>query len=142
MTEIKEQIHKEIDEQLSDPAMLLAAAEPDSAALKYKYFAADVIAENYSGKYIQGLACACQCFLNARLIHRDGDIDANKVLLGDYFTALIAGFDLPEDSYELLEKFADFTIKEIELDQSGEEEASFIKRYGELFKEIAGGMDE
>ena len=112
---------------------------------KYRYFAADIIAENYTGDQLLNFACACQCFLFSRLAHFGCGTDfASKTLIGDYFASLVPQFEIKKNAAALTELFSNFAIGEISqmLKDEPEDDENFSARYEELFAKAAGVMNE
>ena len=140
MIERTRELYKEIDEQLGDAFGLMELFGIEPIKRELRYFAADVIADCYEGRYRKGLTCACQCFLDSRLVHAAADgIQSGHVLIGDYFIGKIADFELPEDAGHILELFAACVEEEA---GSMNMETFDRARYETLFRNAATEMKE
>lgn len=134
-------IHKEVDKNLRDQYLAMKAFQVPDIPKEYRYFAADIIAGQYKGKYVSGLACACQSFMNSRLVHMDSsEMTSERVLIGDYFAGQILGFELPDNRFEILDKFASFV--EDEVCETEEAQAVDLKKFEKLFREVAEVANE
>lgn len=155
MNEVLDKIHSVIDQNVEDPFLFLHMERPEEAYGKLKYFAADVIAQNYEGRCLDGLACVCQCFFNSRMAHtQHKDPDALHVLLGDFYIGQMAGFELPEEtSFEIMEQFAafieaetadletevseDIVVKQAKLPETEDIDLPDLEKFEALFRKIA-----
>ena len=140
MKEVLNRIHSAVDENIELPA-LFALYVDGTVYEELKYFAADVIASCCDDEHAEGLACACQCFLNSRIMHNgDGEITPLHVLMGDYFVGQIPGFELPGDLAVILDLFAQFVIKETadaEELPGCHDIRNDLDRYEALFRKVA-----